>query len=457
MSYDSATNEELLAQQARRESSARTYPRNLPLAVAHASGATVEDVNGDRYYDCLAGAGTLALGHNHPAVVEEMERLLERDAPLHTLDVTTPEKEAFVDELFGTLPDAFADRAKVQFCSPAGTDAVEAALKLVRTATGERPVFGFHGAYHGMTAGAMALMGDAEPKGPLGSSDVHHLPYPYDFRPPLGLSGETGHRANARLLERTLDDPDSGVGDPAGVILESVQGEGGAIPAPVEWLREVRRVTRERDVPLVVDEIQTGLGRTGELWGFEHADIVPDAITVSKAVGGGLPLAVVIYDEELDAWDPGAHAGTFRGNQLAMAAGRATIEYVVENDLHEHAADVGARLRERFETLADRHPEVGDVRGRGLMLGIEFVDPEGESPTAHQKGLADPAPPADGAFAGRVQAEAFDRGLIVETGGRDGAVARFLPPLTLAASEADEIADVFAEAVAAAARKEVAA
>ncbi len=457
MSYDSATNEELLAQQARRESSARTYPRSLPLAVAHADGATVEDVDGDRYYDCLAGAGALALGHNHPAVTEAMERLLERDRPLHTLDVTTPEKEAFVDSLFASLPDEFADRAKVQFCSPAGTDAVEAALKLVRTATGERPVFGFHGAYHGMTAGAMALMGDTDPKGPLGSSDVHHLPYPYDYRPPMGLSGETGHRANARLLERTLDDPASGVGDPAGVILEPVQGEGGAVPAPTEWLREVRRVTRERDVPLVVDEVQTGLGRTGERWGFEHADIVPDVVTVSKAVGGGLPLAVVIYDEELDAWDPGAHAGTFRGNQLAMAAGRATIEYVLENDLHEHAAEVGAHLRDRFESLADRHEAVGDVRGRGLMLGVEFVDPGAESRTARLEGLADPTPPADGDFADRVQAEAFDRGLIVETGGRDGGVVRFLPPLTLGRAQADEIADIFSEAVAAAAREEVAA
>jgi diaminobutyrate-2-oxoglutarate transaminase len=455
MPYGDATNEELLAQQARRESGARTYPRHLPIAIDRARGIEVVDLDGDVYYDCLAGAGTLALGHNHPAVVAEMERLLAADRPLHTLDVTTAEKEAFVDALFESLPDAFADRAKVQFCSPAGTDAVEAALKLVRTATGNRPVLGFQGAYHGMSAGALALMGDADPKGAIGPADVHHLPYPYAYRQPFGLSGATGHRATARYLERTLDDPSGGIADPAGVILEPVQGEGGVVPAPAEWLRSVRRITRERDVPLIVDEIQTGLGRTGELWGFERAGIVPDVVTVSKAVGGGLPLAVVIYDEELDAWEPGAHAGTFRGNQLAMAAGRATIEYVVENDLHDHAASVGTRLRDRLKTVAARHEVVGDVRGRGLMLGVEFVDPGADPATASAEGLADPAPPTDGDLATAVQSAALDRGLIVETGGRDGAVARFLPPLTLTESQVDEIADIFAEAVAAAVRREV--
>ncbi|PSP96922.1 aspartate aminotransferase family protein [Halobacteriales archaeon QS_5_70_17] len=454
MPYADATGEELLAQQARRESSARTYPRHLPIAIDRARGVEVEDVDGNVYYDCLAGAGSLALGHNHPDVIAEMERLLAADRPLHTLDVTTPEKEAFVDALFDSLPDAFADRAKVQFCSPAGTDAVEAALKLVRTATGNSPVIGFQGAYHGMTAGALALMGDADPKGPVPGGDAHHLPYPYAYRQPLGLSGDRGHRATARLLERTLDDPSGGIGDPAGVVLEPVQGEGGVVPAPAEWLRSVRRITRERDVPLIVDEIQTGLGRTGELWGFERADVVPDVVTASKAVGGGLPLAVVVYDESLDEWAPGAHAGTFRGNQLAMAAGRATIEHVLENDLHEHAARVGARLRERLEALADRHDAIGDVRGRGLMLGVEFVDPGADPATAPAEGLADPAPPADGDLAAAVQSAALDRGLIIETGGRDGAVARFLPPLTLAASEADEIADVFAGAVEAATRRE---
>jgi len=440
VSYES--NRAILDQQASRESSARTYPRYLPLAIREAEGVVVTDMDGNEYYDCLAGAGTLALGHNHPAVVEAMETAIDADRPIHTLDISTPAKERFVDTLFASLPDAFSDRAKVQFCSPAGTDAVEAALKLVKTATGNRSVLGFQGAYHGMTSGALALMGDTDAKEPIPGlmNDVHHLPYPYDYRSPFGPDAD--HRTASRYVENVLDDPESGITDPAGMILEPVQGEGGALPAPDEWLREIRRITRERDIPLVLDEIQAGLGRTGELFAFEHADIVPDVVTLSKAIGGGLPLAVVVYDESLDVWEPGAHAGTFRGNQLAMAAGEATIDYVIENDLDDHAARVGARLRSSLEATAERFEVVGDVRGRGLMLGVEFVDTE-----AAWQGAGPHAPHSD--FATAVQSACFDRGLIVELGGRGGATARFLPPLVLTADQADEVAAIFEEAVAA--------
>ena len=452
MQYSDVSNAQLLAQQASRESNARTYPRHLPLAIERAQGVEVEDVDGNVYYDCLAGAGTLALGHNHPAVTDEMERLLAEDRPIHTLDITTPEKEAFVDALFDSPPDEFAENAKVQFCSPAGTDAVEAALKLVKTATGNRSVLGFQGGYHGMTNGALSLMGDTAAKESIPGlmSDVHHLPYPYEFRPPFGIDGDEGHRAISRYIEGLLDDPESGIVDPAGMILELVQGEGGAVAAPDEWTREIRRITRERDIPLIVDEIQTGLGRTGELFAFEHADIVPDVVTLSKAVGGGLPLSVVVYRDDLDVWEPGAHAGTFRGNQLAMAAGRATIEHVVENDLHEHATEMGQRLRSRLESTAAQFDAVGDVRGRGLMLGVEFVDPDGDREVTG-------ALPADGDRAAAVQSACFDRGLIVETGGRHGATARFLPPLVVTPAQIDDVADIFHDAVEATAAQEVAA
>ncbi|ELZ31527.1 diaminobutyrate--pyruvate aminotransferase [Halogeometricum pallidum JCM 14848] len=444
MSYESDGNDPILAQQINRESNARTYPRHLPFAIREARGFTVTDMDGDEYYDCLAGAGTLVLGHNHPHVVDAMERILDRNRPLHTLDISTPAKERFVDSLFESLPDEFAARAKVQFCSPAGTDAVEAALKLVRTATGNRSVLGFGGAYHGMTSGALSLMGDTEAKEPISglSGHVHHLPYPYDYRPPFGVGGEEGHRLAAEYAENLLADPGSGVASPAGMILEPVQGEGGAIPAPDEWLREMRRVTREHDVPLIVDEIQTGLGRTGATYAFEHAGISPDVVTLSKAVGGGLPLAVVVYDESLDVWEPGAHAGTFRGNQLAMAAGEATIDYVLEHDLADRAAEAGERLRESLDETAERFDAVGDVRGRGLMLGVEFVDP-----TCDWRG---PGPhPPDGDFASAVRAACFDRGLVVELGGRESATARFLPPLTVSDEQLDDVAAIFDEAVAA--------
>ncbi|ELY79189.1 diaminobutyrate--2-oxoglutarate transaminase [Natrinema gari] len=434
--------ERLLAQQARRESNARTYPRSLPLAIERAEGAIIESVDGDEYVDCLAGAGTLALGHNHPAVVERMEDLLERGRAVHTLDLTTPVKERFVDRLLESLPDEFAENARVQFCSPAGTDAVEAALKVVKTATGNRSMLAFQGGYHGMTNGALGLMGDTAAKEPVPGlmPDVHHLPYPYEFRCPFGLGDEDCWRTSAEYVERTLSNPESGIVDPAGMILEPVQGEGGAVPAPAEWLREMRRLTRERDVPLIVDEIQTGLGRTGELYGIEHADIVPDVMTLSKAIGGGLPLSVVVYDESLDVWEPGAHAGTFRGNQLGMAAGTATIEYVLEHDLEDHAAAMGDRLRDHLAETAATFDVVGDVRGRGLMLGMELVDPDGEPDSLGRF-------PADGDLASAVQSAAFDRGLIVETGGRDGSVVRFLPPLTISASRIDQIGDIVRESI----------
>ncbi|WP_408956928.1 diaminobutyrate--2-oxoglutarate transaminase [Natrinema sp. 74] len=442
MSYLEQDASAILSQQAGRESNARTYPRRLPLAIQEAQGVTVTDVDGNEYYDCLAGAGTLALGHNHPQVVEAMEHTLEADRPLHTLDLTTPAKEQFVDSLFESLPDEFSERAKIQFCSPAGTDAVEAALKLVKTATGNRSILGFQGAYHGMTSGALSLMGDTGAKEPISGlmNDVHHLPFPYDYRCPFGVGGEAGHQIGSDYVENLLDDDESGITDPAGMILEPVQGEGGAIPAPDAWLQEIRRLTRERDIPLILDEIQAGLGRTGETYAFEHAGITPDVVTLSKAVGGGLPLAVVVYDEDLDVWEPGAHAGTFRGNQLAMAAGEATIDYVLEHDLDDHAADVGAQLREHLEATAERFDPIGDVRGRGLMLGVEFVDTD-----ADWQGPGPHAP--DGDFAAAVQTECFDRGLIVELGGRKSATARFLPPLIVSESQIDEIAAIFEAAV----------
>jgi diaminobutyrate-2-oxoglutarate transaminase len=443
MNYLERGNDAILSQQASRESSARTYPRHLPLAIREAQGVTVTGMDGNEFYDCLAGAGTLALGHNHPHVVDAMERALDAKRPLHTLDISTPAKERYIDSLFASLPDAFSDHAKIQFCSPAGTDAVEAALKLVKTATGNRSILGFQGGYHGMTNGALSLMGDTDAKEPIPGlmNDVHHLPYPYDYRCPFGVGGADGHRIASEYVENLLDDDESGITDPAGLILEPVQGEGGAIPAPNQWLREIRRITRERDIPLILDEIQSGLGRTGELYAFEHADITPDVLTLSKAIGGGLPLAIVVYHEELDVWEPGAHAGTFRGNQLAMAAGEATIDYVLEHDLDDHTATVGNRFRDRLESTAERFDTVGDVRGRGLMLGVEFVDP-----AAEWQGAGPHAPDTD--LAEAVQAECFERGLVIELGGRDGATARFLPPLIVSKSQVDDITAIFDEAVA---------
>lgn len=439
-----ATNEAFLDRQAARESSARTYPHYLPMAVERAEGVELIDVEGEHYIDCLAGAGSIPLGHNHPAIVDAIEGVLDDAAPTHTLDITTPQREAFLDSLLPTLPDELREHARVQFCSPAGTDAVEASLKLMQKATGNRDVIAFRGAYHGMTAGSMALMGDTDPRdGVEVPGNVHHEPFPYDYRPPLGIGGAAEHEALATEFETLLTDPESGVGDPAAVIVEPVQGEGGSLPAPDGWLQEIRRITREQGVPLILDEIQAGVGRTGEMYAFEHADIVPDAVLLSKAVGGGVPLSVLVYHERYDEWESGDHVGTFRGHQLGMAAGCAALDYVVENDLPGHAAEMGARLIDHLDATASGRPELADVRGRGLLLGVEVVDPTAApTPTGAQ--------PPDAELAEAIQRACFDRGLVVERGGREGATVRFLPPLVISGAEIDTVGERFDAAVSAA-------
>ncbi|GAA2819900.1 MULTISPECIES: diaminobutyrate--2-oxoglutarate transaminase [Kitasatospora] len=433
----------VLRRQRVRESSARTYARSFPIVPVRANGMTVEGADGRRYLDCLSGAGTLALGHNHPVVLEAIRRTLDSGAPLHLLDLATAEKDDFTTALFESLPKEFAGQARVHFCGPAGTDAVEAALKLMQTATGRSGALAFTGAYHGMTAGALALTGNTAVKEPLpGGREVVRLPYPYAYRCPFGVGGETGADLAATYAERLLDDPSGGVVRPAAMILEAVQGEGGVVPAPDGWLREMRRITAERGIPLIVDEVQTGVGRTGAMWAVEHSGIVPDAMVLSKAIGGSLPLAVVVYREEYDGWRPGAHTGTFRGNTLAMAAGAATIRFVAAHGLAERAALVGARMAERLRALAGELPVIGDVRGRGLMLGVELVDPDAEPDACGAR-------PAAPALAVRVREACLARGLIVELGGRYDAVLRLLPPLTITDEQVDAVLDRLADAIAA--------
>ncbi|GEN32918.1 MULTISPECIES: aspartate aminotransferase family protein [Aneurinibacillus] len=441
-------NQELLEQQERRESNARSYPRRIPIAIDRAEGVFVHDVDGKRYYDCLAGAGTLALGHNHPVAIQAIEQVIRDKRPLHTLDLTTPVKEEFINEVFSSLPEEFAKRAKIQFCGPTGGDAIEAAIKLVKTATGKRSILSFQGGYHGSTQGTMSLSGTLGPKEKVQGlvPDVHFLPYPYAYRCPFGVGGEESHRISSRYIENLLDDPESGVLPPAGMIFEVVQGEGGSIPAPIEWIREMRRITKERGIPLIIDEVQTGIGRTGKLFAFEHADIIPDVIVLSKAIGGSLPLSVVIYDKDLDQWSPGAHIGTFRGNQMAMAAGAATLKFIKENDLASHAGRMGEKLMDSLKELQEDIHEIGDVRGRGLMVGVEIVNP-----------LYQPAPngsyPANPELASKIQRECFNRGLILEVGGRHSSVVRFLPPLIITEEQMNEVIAIFKAAVRAAVQK----
>jgi diaminobutyrate-2-oxoglutarate transaminase len=201
-------------------------------------------------------------------------------------------------------------------------------------------------------------------------------------------------------------------------------------------LQQIRRVTAERGIPLILDEVQTGWGRTGTMYAFEQADIVPDVLVLSKAIGGGLPLAVIVYRAELDKWQPGAHAGTFRGNQLAMATGLATLRYIQEHDICAHVQRMSMLFQARLGELAHQYECIGDVRGRGLMWGIEIVNPESRDSFGRPLG--------DRALALRVQAECFRRGLMIELGGRHGAVVRLLPPLVITADQVERVCDIIA-------------
>ncbi|MGG3640951.1 aspartate aminotransferase family protein [Bacillus gobiensis] len=434
-------NEALLSMQEKRESNARSYSRRLPLAIERAEGIYVTDMDGKKYIDCLAGAGTLALGHNHAVIRKAIEEVLQSYVPLHTLDLTTPVKEAFIDELYASLPQSFAEKAKIHFCGPTGADAVEAALKLVKTATGNRTILSFQGGYHGSTHGTLSISGTTGPKKNIHAllPDTHFLPYPYEYRCPFGV-GKEGHLISTAYIENLLDDPESGIVKPAGIIVEAVQGEGGSIPAPIEWLKELRRITKERDIPLIFDEVQTGIGRTGKMFAFELAGIEPDVLVLSKAIGGSLPLSVVVYDRRLDQWEPGTHIGTFRGNQMAMAAGKATLSFVKENQLPEHANEMGTYLSEQLKSIQKEVTTIGDVRGRGLMIGVEIINP---SKQPNKIGSY----PANPELAKDIQNECFKRGLILEVGGRFGSVIRLLPPLIISKEQIDEVLQRFHEAI----------
>jgi diaminobutyrate-2-oxoglutarate transaminase len=421
----------LLARQDERESSARTYPRRLTIAPRRGEGSYVEDVDGNVFIDFLTGAGVLALGHSHPELIEAVSRQLP--VLTHGLDFPTEVKDEFTSAQLSMLPAEMREQTKIGFCGPTGANAIEAALKLCKIATGRSEIVSFHGSFHGATHATMAASALVSQREGVANTmpGVHFFPYPYSLRCALG-SEDVGRRC-LEYFERTLRDPLGGVALPAAVILEIVQGEGGVIPAPTDFVQGVRRVTRELDIPLIVDEVQCGCGRTGTWFAFEQHGIVPDVIVASKALGGiGTPIALILYDKRLDVWKPGAHIGTFRGNQLAFAAGVAAIEIFKRDGILGHVRELGAYALAALEDLAREHPFVAEARGSGLMLGIELVDPSTGEP--------------DFGAAVAVQRAALERGLIVELGGRDDAVVRLLPALNVSRRTLDQALDILRDA-----------
>jgi diaminobutyrate-2-oxoglutarate transaminase len=424
---------ELLDHQAHWESNARAYPRNLPIAIAGATGSFLRDVDGNVFIDFLSGAGVLSLGHNHPEVVQAAAE--QFDVLTHGLDFPTPARREFIGAQLSMLPPGLRARTKLHFCGPGGANAVDAALKLCKTATGRGDVVAFQGGFHGSSHAAMALTGLVSQKRPIanGMPGVHFFPYSFCSRCPMGLTPDSCEINCVGFLEKSLRDVNGGVPRPAAVVLEMVQGEGGVVPARREFVRRVRALTRELDIPLVVDEVQTGCGRTGTWFAFEQYDIEPDVIVASKALSGmGLPVALILYDKRLDTWAPGAHTGTFRGNQAAFAAGTTTVRIVQRDDVLGNVRRRGAQLRDRLSAIHD-HPWVREIRGRGLMWGVELAAPHNGRPAT--------------GYARAVQAHALRNGLIVELGGRDDSVIRLMPPLNVTANVIDLASTILLDAI----------
>jgi diaminobutyrate-2-oxoglutarate transaminase len=363
---------------------------------------------------------------------------VQRQLPLltHGLDFPTEIKDEFISAQLSMLPAEMQTRTKIAFCGPTGANAIEAALKLCKIATGRSEIVAFQGSFHGSTHAAMAVSSLVSQREGVANTmpGVQFFPYPYALRCSLGGGEDSGMRC-LEYLERTLRDPLGGISRPAAVILEVVQGEGGVIPAPTDFLLGVRRVTRELEIPLIVDEVQCGCGRSGTWFAFEQHGIIPDVIVASKALGGiGMPIALVLYDKSLDVWKPGAHIGTFRGNQLAFAAGVAATRIIQRDGLMDNARELGAYALERLREIVDAHAIGGEARGMGLMLGLELIEPETGEPGSET--------------ARAVQRGCLERGLILELGGRGDAVLRMLPPLNLTRETLDTALGILRSAVA---------
>ncbi|MCP4898798.1 MAG: aspartate aminotransferase family protein [bacterium] len=421
-----------LEAQSLRESSAVSYPRGMPMALRRAAGATVEDVDGNVYIDFFGGAGVMNVGHANPDVLAAARAQL--GDLTHTLDIPSPVRTAMVKRLAQVLPD---ELNKMLFGGPTGSDAVEAAVKLVKYNTKRYPMIAFEGGYHGMTAGALSLCSGQAFKGdflPL-LPEVHFAPYAYCYRCPFKREAATCDLECGAYLEHLIEDSHSGVGRPAGILVEAIQGEGGSIVPDKRFMPKVREICDRFEIPLIVDEIQAGFCRTGKMFAFQHTKIVPDIVTLSKALGGvGFPISAIAYRENLDTMPPGKHIGTFRGNLIAYAGGAAGISFMLEHDLAGHATRIGDQMLVQLGELERDSAMVGEVRGKGLMLGVEFVKDRTSKVAAPE-------------FATKVRNLCHKRGVLIEVGGHYFNVARFLPPLVVTEDLAQKGAEIFMDTV----------
>jgi 4-aminobutyrate aminotransferase len=398
--------------------------RAYPLVAESGRGVVVTDVDGNRFLDFAAGIAVCSTGHAHPEVVSAIREQADRLIHIAATDFYEPRYLEFMERLAAIAP--FAERARV-FLTNSGTEAVEGAIKLARYHTHRPGIIAFEGGFHGRTMGALSLTNSKVKQragfGPLVPM-VHHAPFPRvrSWREATGGDGTD----ELDYLKRTIFGRQIAPSDVAAIVVEPIQGEGGYFPAPPAFLRGLRELCDEHGILLVADEIQSGMGRTGRWWAIEHAGVEPDIVTSAKGIASGMPIGAFIARESVWTWPPGAHGSTFAGNPVCAAAGLATLD-IIEREGLANAEAMGARLRAGLEAAADGVDEVRDIRGAGLMLGVEFG--------SHGSAEA-------------VQDAAFRRGLLTLECGESS--LRFSPPLVVSEAEVDVAVTVFADALGAA-------
>lgn len=401
------------------ESKVRSYCRDVPVVFHKATGHTLTDEDGVSYIDFFAGAGALNYGHSHPELRRALIDYITADGITLSLDLYTEAKREFINEFQNTILEPRGLEYRMQFTGPTGANAVEAALKLARLKTGRNNAVAFTNSFHGMSLGALSVSSARGKRDGAGVALTAVDRVPFDGY--LGAGIDT-----LNYIESLLDDPGSGIDRPAAFIVETVQAEGGLNEASINWLRRLQELAHRHGAVLIVDEIQTGCGRTGPFFSFERAALNPEIICLSKSIGGfGLPMAMLLIKPEIDVWEPGQHNGTFRGNNLAFVAGAVALRFwrdpAFEVSIHRKAKQLRARLNEIAHASAD-----AEVRGLGLLQGIAWRD----------RGMAR-----------RIAQRAFCAGVIVETCGAWDHVLKVMPPLTITDTALAEGLDRIADAV----------
>ncbi len=389
------------------ESNVRTYCRSFPTVFSRAKGALLYDQQGRSYIDFLAGAGALNYGHNPDFIQQHLIDYLKNDGIMQGLDLYTLAKRQFLIDLESIILKPRGLDYKVQFCGPTGANAVEAALKLARMATGRTNIVAFTGGWHGMTAGCLAVTGNHEHRAAAG------VPLPFVVRCPYPV-GPYAITNGLELLRSWFLDSSSGVDLPAAIILETIQAESGIFVAPTGWLRELRQLCDEFGILLIVDDVQVGCGRTADFFSFERAGITPDIICLSKSIGGyGLPMSIVLMKRELDCWKPGQHTGTFRGNQLAFVAASAALRLWINADFSDLIRNRSQLISSFLHSvISPIHPAIA-IRGTGMIWGVDL------------------AAVGAGEVARAVSRACFESGLIIERCGRNDETLKILPPLNI--------------------------